>query len=255
MKQLVIRADDLGYCEAINYGIQKTVKDGLIRSVGLMPNMPASAHGVKLMRGLDVCLGQHTNLCMGKPCADPALIPSLLDENGSLHSSRTYREAYACGEEITVLEEMVIEVDAQYHRFVELTGRQPAYFEAHAIRNDNLSKALEIVAARYGLRYLAMQPSGSVSTFDGKPIYNLPMCSMRPGEYNPLQALQEGMENAHDDMPNVFICHPGYLDAYVLRSSSLTLNRTKEVDFACAPETKAWIDTHDIELITYDDIS
>lgn len=254
MKQLVIRADDLGYCEAINYGILKCVDTGLIRSVGLMPNMPASQHGVELLRDKDVCLGQHTNLCLGKPCADPARIPSLLDENGEFHSSKTYRAAFARGEEITNFDEMVIEVEAQYHRFVELTGKKPDYFEAHAIQNRNLFRALEVVAERYGLRYLAMKPSGSVSTFDGKPIYNLPMGSMRPGEYDPLQFLKDSMEQAHTEIPNVFICHPGYLDAYVLRSSSLTVNRTKEVEFICNPETAEWLRSQNVELITYNDI-
>lgn len=46
MIDLIIRADDVGYSEAVNYGIEKTVKQGLIGSVGLMPNMPAAAHGL-----------------------------------------------------------------------------------------------------------------------------------------------------------------------------------------------------------------
>ena len=40
MKKLIIRADDIGYSEAVNYGIMKSVKDGLVRSAVLMPNMP-----------------------------------------------------------------------------------------------------------------------------------------------------------------------------------------------------------------------
>ena len=65
MKKLLIRADDLGFSEGTNYGIAKSVKDGIIRSVGLMPNMPAAQHGFELIRDCDVCLGQHTNICVG----------------------------------------------------------------------------------------------------------------------------------------------------------------------------------------------
>ena len=57
MKKILVRADDLGYCEGVNYGIAKSVKDGIIRSVGLMPNMPDAEHGLKLLEGLPVCLG------------------------------------------------------------------------------------------------------------------------------------------------------------------------------------------------------
>ena len=82
MKRLLLRADDLGYSEAVNYGIAKTVREGLIRSVGLMPTMPAARHGLALLEGMDICLGQHTDICIGRPAADPALIPSLVDETG-----------------------------------------------------------------------------------------------------------------------------------------------------------------------------
>ena len=49
--QLIVRADDIGYSEAVNYGIEKSVKEGIVRSAGLMPNMPAAAHGLKLLEG------------------------------------------------------------------------------------------------------------------------------------------------------------------------------------------------------------
>ena len=136
--QMILRADDIGYSEAVNYGIEKTVKEGLIRTAGLMVNMPATVHGLKLMEGTGICLGQHTNLCIGKPCADPAKIPSLLDENGNLKSSKIYRAAFAEEREFTVLDEMVIEIEAQYHRFKELVGRDPDYFEAHAVQSLSL---------------------------------------------------------------------------------------------------------------------
>ena len=39
MKYLLIRADDLGYSEGVNYGIAAAVAAGLVRSVGVMTNM------------------------------------------------------------------------------------------------------------------------------------------------------------------------------------------------------------------------
>jgi predicted glycoside hydrolase/deacetylase ChbG (UPF0249 family) len=49
MVKLIIRADDIGYSEAVNYGIYKSVKDGLVASAGLMPNMPYAKHGLDLL--------------------------------------------------------------------------------------------------------------------------------------------------------------------------------------------------------------
>lgn len=250
--RLIIRADDIGYSEAVNYGIEKSVKDGLVWSAGLMPNMPAAAHGLRLLEGTGVCIGQHTNLCLGKPCADPKRIPSLLDENGNLKSSRTYREAWAKGEEFTVLDEMVLEIEAQYARFKELVGHEPGYFEGHAVMSKNLFKGLEIVANKYGLKYntMAFDDPGA---FNGKPIASCPMESMKP-DYDPFETLKKGVLKAVPGIPTVFVGHPGYLDDYLLTHSSLTTPRAKEVAMLTDPAVKAWLDDHDVELITYDDI-
>lgn len=253
MIKLILRADDLGYSEAVNYGIEKSVREGLIRSVGLMPNMPAAAHGLALLKGADCCLGQHTNICLGKPCADPQKIPSLLDEQGNLKSSRAYREAFKAGAEFTKLDEMVLEVEAQYLRFKELTGQEPAYFEAHAVVSPNLTRALEIVAEKYSLPLNAMTPMDRVGTFKGKPIAALPMDSMNP-EYDPRQSLKNAVANADPEMPNVFVCHPGYLDDYILNNSSLTINRTKEVAMLCDPAIRQWLDEQKVEQIRYSDL-
>lgn len=253
MIQLILRADDVGYSEAVNYGIAKTVKEGLIGSVGLMPNMPSAAHGLALLEGTGVCIGQHTNICIGRPCADPARIPSLLDENGFLKSSRTYREAWKKGECFTVLEEMVLEIEAQYQRFVQLTGRQPQYFEGHAVLSKHLMQGLEIVAQRHGLKYNNMYPGDETGTFGGRPVAACPMRSMEQ-DYDPVQSLKDAVLHARTDMPNVFVCHPGYLDAYLLRSSSLTVNRTKEVEMLCDPAMRSWLEEHDVQLLRYSDL-
>ena len=121
-KRILIRADDLGWTEAINYGIAKTMRDGVIRSVGLMPNMPAAQHGWDLVKDLDPSVGQHTCICAGRPLTDPARVPSLCQEDGTFKPSRAYREAAKRGEDFVVLEEVVEEIEAQYRRFVEITG-------------------------------------------------------------------------------------------------------------------------------------
>lgn len=253
MKKLIIRADDIGYSEAVNYGIMKSVKDGLVRSAGLMPNMPYAKHGLDLLEGEDVCIGQHTNVCLGRPCADPSLIPSLLQENGEFKSSREYREAFKNGEEFVVLEEAVIEIEAQYKKFKELTGKEPGYFEAHAVMSKNLFEALRVVADRYGLPLQEIRFDGKPTTFNGKPIVILPMGSMSP-DYDAYECLKDGVLNyAREDIPSVAVFHPGYLDDYLLNNSSLTVNRTKEVAMLCDPAVKEWLDANDVELITYDD--
>lgn len=87
-KRLLIRADDLGFSEGVNYGIAKAVREGIIRSVGIMTNMPSAEHGVSLLKGVPVCYGRHTNICVGRPLTDPKFIPSITQENGEFKPSR-----------------------------------------------------------------------------------------------------------------------------------------------------------------------
>lgn len=154
MKRLLIRADDLGYSEGINCGIAAAVAAGLVRSVGVMTNMPAAVHGLGLLYGRQLCLGQHTNICVGRPLTDPARIPSLCTPEGEFKPSRAYREAAKEGRDFVVLDEAIEEIEAQYRQFKALTGREPGYFEGHAVASANFFQGLEIVAQRHGLPYL-----------------------------------------------------------------------------------------------------
>lgn len=253
MRRILVRADDLGFSRGVNYGIADSVKNGIIRSVGLMPNMPDAQHGVDLLAGVPVCLGQHTNICIGKPLTDPKLIPSLCQENGEFKPSRAYREAYKRGEEFVVLEEVILEIEAQYQRFKELTGQEPHYFEGHAVVSDNFFKGLSIVAERHGLRYLALNFTGAPILFGNSQLY-MRMESSRPG-YDPFASLQAAaMEDYGSNGLAMFICHPGYLDDYILRVSSLTTPRAQEVAMATAPATKAWLEENEFQVVTYDEL-
>ena len=53
MKKIMVRADDLGFSKAVNYGIYETVKNGVIRNIGFMVNMPDSLHGYELVKDYD----------------------------------------------------------------------------------------------------------------------------------------------------------------------------------------------------------
>lgn len=253
MKRLLIRADDLGYCESVNRGIVAAVQNGIVRSAGLMPNMKDSQAGFDMVKDLDICIGQHTNLCLGKPCCDASLIPSMVDENGLLRSSREYRTAAANGEDFVSLEDAIREIDAQYREFVRITGRQPAYFEAHAIASRTVSQALAIVAERNHLPYSDMVPGRKEGTFCGKTIVQCDMESMKP-EYDPYATLQKAIEHCGETYPNVFVTHPGYVDDFLLESSSLTYNREKEVAMLCDPKLKEMLENSGITLIDYRNI-
>ena len=249
MKKILVRADDLGYSEGVNYGIAKSVKEGIIKSVGIMTNMPTIEHGLNLLKDEKVCYGLHTNICVGKPICNPKLIPSITNEKGEFKSSKEYRGAK---EDFVVLDEVILEIEAQYQRFVELTGEKPHYFEGHAVASANFYKGLEIVAKKYNCDFLPVSFTGPTK-FRNSTLY-LSMDSMMP-EYNPFESLKKAALKEYDNNGiAMFVAHPGYLDAYIMKTSSLITPRVLEVEMACSLETKNWLKENNIEVITYDDL-
>lgn len=258
MKRLLLRADDLGYSEAVNYGIEKSVKNGLIRSVGVMVNMSATDHGVKLLHHSDIAFGQHTNICVGRPLSDSALIPSLVNKDGYFKSSKEYRSAK---EDFVVFEEALIEIEAQYHKFVSLFGRKPDYFEGHAIVSENFFLALEYFAEQKGLTYSGLPKnkdpndleSNSFMYVEKNKVY-VTMDAMKEN-YDPYRTFQNLIDGMHSDGIDMMVFHPGYLDQYVLNHSTLLIPRTQEVEMLSDPKIKEIINEMSITCIDYRDLS
>ena len=257
MKQLLIRADDIGYSYAVNLGIARAVNEGLVRSAGLMPNMPEAARGWEWIKDSGVAIGQHTNLCLGTPCADPELIPSLLDEDGQLKSSRAYRAAFQEGREIAEYDELVIEIEAQLARFRQIVGKNPDYFEAHAVMSRNLNQAIHDVAEAHGLKeqVACFDPTVALRVGSTDDVHMALEDMLPPEQYDPAEFVRRTVENMSDGETYVLVFHPGYLDAFILGNSSLTANRTKEVDALIDPALRAWLEAQpDLRLIDYRDL-
>ena len=249
MKKLMIRADDLGYCEAVNYGINRAVRDGIVRCVGVMPNMEWAEHGVRLLDGTDVIFTVHANICQGKPITDPKLIPSLVDENGFFKDKSLYREAK---EDFVVLDEVILEVEAQYLRLAELTGKKPFMVEAHAVPSNNFNKALAIVAKKYGVECLSFVPGRGPKV--GKYIFKFSKDSGN-ADYVPFESLKKAMDQEFaEDEAMLMVLHPGYVDEYVMNTSYITTQRALEVAMAINPEVPKWCEENGVELITYADL-
>ena len=80
------------------------------------------------------------------------------------------------------------------------------------------------------------------------------MHSMEPG-YESKDSIMQTVREMADGETVVFVCHPGYLDRFILESSSLTADRTKKVDALIDPELRAWLEAQDdLCLIDYRDL-
>lgn len=248
--KLIMRADDLGFSEGVNCGILKAVRDGVITSVGLMPNMESAQSGYDLIKDYDIALGMHTNICAGKPVSNPKDIPTLVQRNGEFCTSREIR-----ARKIDTInqKECEIEILAQLNKFREITGKDPDYFECHAVMSDNFIKALKAVALKEGLFY-------ENATFDKEweekyHIVGIPLASQdEMGLYDPRAYMNEHLEDIKHNNCTVMIFHPGFLDQYILTHSSFTLIRAMECDFLCSDWLKQWIKDNNIELVDFREV-
>lgn len=250
MKKILVRADDLGYCEAFNYGLARAVKSGIVRSVGVMPNMEWAEHGVRLLDGEPVTFTVHANICQGRPLTDPKLVPSLVDENGIFKDKMLYREAK---EDFVVLDEVILEVQAQFDRLVELTGKKPYMVESHAVPSNNFFKALAIVAQRNGVEFMKFDPE-TKRPMVGKTFLKSSMDSGNP-DYDPFESFKKAaLQDMAEDEAVLMVLHPGYVDKYVYDTSFITKARALEVDFATNPEVPKWCEENGVKLLTYADL-
>ena len=249
MKRLLIRADDLGYSDGVNCGIARSVNQGIIRSVGVMVNMPEVESGLTMLHMPGLCLGQHTCISAGKPLSDPKRIPSLLGSDGGFKPTRAYNLP---GPDTIVLDEVILEIEAQYERFCTLVGEKPGYLEGHAVFHPVFQQGLETVANRHGAKYSGVPEPGKQMRVGSTDVW-MSMESMN-NDYDPTASLKRSLLQASDGDCVVFVCHPGYLDDYILRHSSLTTPRPLEVAMLTDPNTAAWLDEQGIQRITYYDL-
>ena len=248
MAKMLVRADDLGYCEAFNYGLARAVKSGIVRSVGVMANMEWAEHGVRLLDGTDVTFTLHACISQGKPLTDPKLIPSLVTETGEFKSNAVYRGAK---EDFVVLEEAVMEIEAQFLLLWKWIGKKPFMVEGHAVPSNNFNKAMVMVAQKYGVEHLTFGPRGPMI---GSTTFKFSMDSGN-ADYNPFESFKKAaLQPMAEDEACLMVLHPGYVDEYVMKTSYIVNQRALEVAFAINPEVPKWCQENGVQLLTYADL-
>jgi predicted glycoside hydrolase/deacetylase ChbG (UPF0249 family) len=83
VKNLIVKADDLGWTDGVNRGIVESFHRGIVTSASLMANGAALAGAVEAVHSaLALGVGVHLNLSDGPPVADRETVTSLLNDDG-----------------------------------------------------------------------------------------------------------------------------------------------------------------------------
>ena len=70
-------------------------------------------------------------------------------------------------------------------------------------------------------------------------------------DYDPYRTLDKIISNIHEDGVEMMICHPGYLDDYILNHSSLLIPRTQETAMLTDPTVAEKHRDLEIEVVSY----
>lgn len=255
--KLLFQSDDYGFTEAVTEGILKSIKDGIVRNTGLFVNMPSSLMAAEKIKNIPhISVGIDVNIVAGTPVTkDVSLISSLVNEKGEFRTSgERVAQVKETGEDPYVYEEVLLETRNQVQLFIELMGRKPAYIHPHSFMSANYMKAMSEVAKEQGV-YFSMEllQAGKFHMLDcdwnPKP-FPIEKQAVTDVEGNLLRELSKVL-----DKEIVFAGgHCGYVDDELLKFSTYSLIRCKDLSAATSPKIKKFIEDNSVELISYDDL-
>jgi chitin disaccharide deacetylase len=153
---LIINADDLGMCHAINDAIFLSLGHRIVRSTSLMIPCPWALHAIRwLHENPDIPFGVHlTVICEAtnyrwRPLTPEEKVPTFLDESGDFYSLERIPEFIARAK----VDELEMEFRAQIET-VLVAGLKPTHLDWHCLRNGGRDDIFDLtlgLAKEYGL--------------------------------------------------------------------------------------------------------
>jgi predicted glycoside hydrolase/deacetylase ChbG (UPF0249 family) len=248
--KVIFNADDFGFSKGVNLGILEAYQSGPVRSATLMAGMPGFEHAVMLAKanpGLQT--GVHLTLTAGKSVG--GAYQTITDGDGRF-LRLTEVERMANADEIN-LAEVEAEYEAQIQKVLS-AGLKPSHFDSHH-HTHNLPGIFTVflkLAGKYGV----------CARINAK--------SLLPDEYAGIRttdAFSESFYNATatpEDLRRILsgcgggsleiMCHPAYVDHYLLSGSSYNTRRAYELHILTSPEIAGFMAQHGIELCSFSDI-
>lgn len=146
--RLVVRGDDFGMCHAVNAGIERAFRDGIVTTASAMAPCPWFGEAVQIANHHRIHVGVHQTLTCEwdyfrwRPVTAG---PSLAGADGTFHPSVELARQHARHDEV------VRELAAQVEQFAPAWHR-PDYLDHHM--GPALPAAYAEVSARTGVPYL-----------------------------------------------------------------------------------------------------
>ena len=249
LRRLIVNADDLGRTSGINEGIFAAHEKGLVTSATLMVIYPAAEEASQSLDQFpDLGVGLHLQLSGGIPLLAPDSVPSLVDEDGRL-------PAKPDGLIDIAPDQVRIEVDAQFERFRDLTGRLPTHLDGHhhCLRHPLVGEALIEVARQWHLPIRRASPQVADWLLQtGVPTTDVFIEDFY-GEEARLDSLLGMLERVGPGTTEI-MCHPGLSDDGLRSDSAYSDQRKEELAILTHPDVRRALQIHDIHLTHFGEL-
>lgn len=258
MKKVIINADDFGYSSAVNLGIIKSHKKGILTSTTLMANMPGCNEAIMLAKeNPDLGVGCHLALTCGKPLTKST---SLINENGDFYNLAEYKKYRNEMYDEEIFQEWSYQIDYLMDHGLKLTHLD-SHHHVHAFP-ENL-KITKRIADKYHLCFrnifgleenieLPAQKgiTGFLDLMNHSAIRDLTI----PFEENRIKCFEEiqsVLDKVKDNEITELMVHPAYVDEDLYFNSSFNVQRIKEVSILCDPQIKQLLECNQIVTCNY----
>ena len=247
--QIIINADDFGYSPAINYAIMDSHLDGILTSTTMMANGKGFDHAVNLSKSMPhLGIGVHLVLSYGKSLTQNK---TLTDSKGYFHGLKYLEENMAQID----LEELEKEWESQILKIRE-AGIPITHLDSH--HHVHSMPALTPVFEKLALRYdLPVRNNAKYQSNLKKPHRfetNFDSIAIEP-EHRLRSYLNNILMDAKTYGSVELMCHPGYIDQYLIEGSSLLDNRARVAHFLQHSDFKEFLQKHsEIELIHFGEL-
>jgi predicted glycoside hydrolase/deacetylase ChbG (UPF0249 family) len=255
---LIVNADDLGMCQAINAAIDRTLAEGLVHSTSLMVPCPWALHGMRwLAENPQVSFAVHltaigeTPHYRWRPLSPSDQVRSLVDASGYFYSYGYMADLLAQ----VKLNELETEFRAQIEA-VLAAELKPTHLDWHSLRlggRDDIPDLLFRLARAYGL---ALRVTGH-DWIERVQSRGLPTNDHDLLDSFRLEIVDKSARYAQllHDLPvglSEWAVHPG-LDTPELRAIDPdgAQVRQSDYDFLMSPEAQALVREEGIILVDY----
>jgi predicted glycoside hydrolase/deacetylase ChbG (UPF0249 family) len=255
---LIINADDLGMCHAVNAAILPSLTEGVVCSTTVMVPCPWALHALELLAehpaipfGVHLTLVSDTANYRWSPRTSRDKVPSLVDEAGYFYLYGRIPEFLAQAQ----LEEVEVEFRAQIET-VLANSLKPTHLDWHCLYNGGRAEIFEVtvkLAKEYGL---------AVRVFDRSTGEALRRQGLPTNEHDVLDSYRldpAGKSACYAqllrDLPvglSEWAVHPGLEDGELLAiHSDGARRRQTDFDFMVSEEARAIIQQEGITLLNY----